>query len=164
LWQRELKSLKGGKKMKRFKKHYPMGIVSYGTLRAEDLIPAFITELEFLAGHSTRLTREINHAMKKEGYFGSEEADLDLNVSLFDAFQEFAAPYFYFGAHTGDGSDFGFWLSEEWEENFDGLKVGDLTEVPKNYAGEIMLVSDHGNLTLYSKARTQPPREIWSID
>jgi hypothetical protein len=149
--------------MAHYKKHYPIGSISSGTLRTEDLIPAFVSELEYLTGHSTSLTRQIKRAMKEEGYFDSEEASWDLNEDLFGALQEFAAPYFYFGAHPGDGEYLGFWLSEEWEETFDGLKVGDLAEVPKDYAGEIMLVSDHGNLTLYYKTRTQQPKEIWSI-
>lgn len=42
-------------------------------------------------------------------------------------------------------------------------KVSDLAEVPRDYAGEILMVNDHGNTSLYVKARTQEPREIWSI-
>jgi len=82
---------------------------------------------------------------------------------LFYSLNEYAAPYFYFGSHPGDGSDYGFWLSEDMENEFDGLKVEDLSEVPKDYAGEVIVINDHGNMSLYHKARTQKPREIWAV-
>jgi hypothetical protein len=100
--------------------------------------------------------------MKREDYFESEDASIDLSEGLFDALDSYALPYFYFGAHPGDGADYGFWLSEEWEMCFDGLKVADLDEVPKGYSGEVMHVSDHGNLTLYNYSRGRG-REVWSI-
>ena len=111
-------------------------------------------------------------------YSESEIASWDLD-SLFDALGEYAGPYFGFGAHPGDGSDYGWWLSESWDEDFiEGyeldksdmhcslkpcsLKVNDLAEVPAWFRGEVAVVNDHGNVSLYVKtARTL--REIWSI-
>lgn len=152
------------------KKHdYPMGSISHGTMRTEDLIPIFLSELYDLAKRYSvadhlRLCREIQHRIDTEpGYFDSEGASYDLNESLFNALNEHAAPYFYFGAHPGDGSDYGFWLCEFFEGDFDGLKVADLADVPKDYAGEILVVNDHGNVSLYAKSRTQKPREIWAV-
>jgi hypothetical protein len=112
--------------------------------------------------------------MEADDYFESEESDWDLE-SLFDALGEYAAPYFYFGAHPGDGSDYGFWLSENWDEDFeplpdcisgdrypDHIKVSDLSEVPSWFRGEVAVVNDHGNVTLYVKtARTL--REVWAV-
>ena len=46
------------------------------------------------------------------GYFDSEEADEDLIV-LHSLLHELAPSNCYFGAHPGDGADFGFWESEE---------------------------------------------------
>ncbi len=88
-----------------------IGTVSHGTLRTEDLIPAFANELERCCdGHSGNLTlvqeaREITD-------FDSEEAS-DLCHDLSDALNEYAPEGTYFGAHEGDGSDFGFWPLED---------------------------------------------------
>jgi len=116
------------------------GTVSRGTLRLEDLIPAFISAVDDVLEASTfesdspdRVQRvgEI-HAILGEiegrvyvgesapsfppvfseafapGYFDSEEAGWDLET-LFDLLNELAPEGFYFGAHEGDGADFGFW-------------------------------------------------------
>lgn len=53
-------------------------------------------------------------------------------------------------------------VSESWEDDFDGLKVSDLSEVPKDYRGEVAVVNDHGNVTLYVKS-ARKLTEIWSI-
>lgn len=157
--------------VKRYKKQN-IGSVSHATMRPEDLIPSFIWELE----HQTptkrahlKLIREIESRMLEENgsgendesYFDSEDCQYDLE-SLFDALDEYAPPYFYFGAHPGDGSDYGFWLSESFQEDFDGLKVSDTSEVPKGFTGEVLHVSDHGNMTLYAYSRGRS-RELWGI-
>ena len=153
--------------MKR-KNDYPMGSISHGTMRNEDLIPDFLALLEQLARKAKNrnhisLCADIRRRMKQFNYYSSTDADIDLNEDLFQALNDYAAPYFYFGSHPGDGSDYGFWLDENIEYDFEGLKVSDLAEVPKDYAGEILMVNDHGNTSLYVKARTQEPREVWSI-
>jgi hypothetical protein len=145
-----------------------IGSVSSGTMREEDLIPAFLDELESMKPlrreHSKEI-KEIRKRMELPNYFESEEAGYDLNEFLFEALDEYAPPYFYFGAHPGDGADYGYWLSEEWEENLKdngGLKVNDLSEVPKTFSGEVAVVSDHGNVTLYRFHRGRK-FEIWSL-
>lgn len=153
--------------MKR-KNDYPMGSISHGTMRNEDLIPDFLALLEQLARKAKNrnhisLCADIRRRMKQFNYYTSTDADMDLNEILFPCLDEYAAPYFYFGSHPGDGSDYGFWLDENIEYDFEGFKVSDLAEVPKDYAGEILMVNDHGNMSLYVKARTQEPREVWSI-
>ena len=188
--------------MPRAKINYPIGSVSSGTMRPEDLIPAFCSELEYRAKHDTWIpakvrrahlaaVRDINASMQTHGetdgydakgeyhydagdYYESEDAESDLE-SLFDALEAYAGPYFYFGAHPGDGADYGYWLSESWDEDFTSplcpicgegtsvqIKVNDLTDVPNRFRGEVAVVNDHGNVTLYVKtARTM--REVWSI-
>ena len=94
-------------------------------------------------------------------YFGKDDADYDLEA-LFDALNEYAPSYFYFGAHPGDGSDYGYWLSECFAEDFDGMKVSDLSEVPTGFSGEVLKVNDHGNMTLYAYSRGRG-REVWGI-
>jgi hypothetical protein len=84
-------------------------------MRPEDLIPSFIWELKHQKpchrAHS-KLIREIEASMrrmKSPAYFDSEQTQWDLEA-LFDALGEYAPSYFYFGAHPGDGADYGYWL------------------------------------------------------
>jgi hypothetical protein len=182
---------------------YPIGSVSHGTMRTEDLIPTFLTELRnqvrtpgndrLRRKQHFQLIRDIERRMKGESYEDSKMvtagqsgresfADEDLG-DLFDALREYAGPYFYFGAHPGDGSDYGYWLSESWDEEFiavpnyspaehfnhhekndypDKIKVCDLSEIPTWFRGEVAVVTDHGNVTLYVKT-ARKLKEIWSI-
>ena len=42
------------------------------------------------------------------------------------------------------------------------IKVDDLADVPTWFRGEIALISDHGNVSLYVKT-ARGTREVWSI-
>ena len=144
-----------------------IGTVSHGTMREEDLIPEFTDTLEYYAKQNNRkdhlaIVEEIRGRMDNDDYYQSDDASWDLNETLFDALNEYAMPYFYFGSHLGDGSDYGYWLSEGFEEEFDGLKVSDLNDVPKGYTGELLEVNDHGNMTLYKVVRGRK-YEVWAI-
>ena len=99
-----------------------IGTVSHGTLRPEDLIPAFMFELERLDGAAAAALTE---RYAGEGWprsmdglsFGEYITDHPeesgwLLESLFDALGEIAPPGCYFGSLEGDGSDFGFWNSD----------------------------------------------------
>lgn len=70
----------------------------------------------------------------------------------------------YFGAHPGDGADFGYWLDECFVEDFDGLKVTDTSEVPATYKGLVLHVNERGNMTLF---RAGPKfgqlEELWGL-
>lgn len=139
------------------------GSISTGTLRTEDLLDAFAYELERLAPTRDKEARKlIRDARNAEP--GSPDAD-DIVEDLQTALQTYAPAYGYFGAHPGDGADFGFWLYEDWQQmtRDDGvLKVSDTSEVPKNYKGQVLHVNDHGNATLYCTT-TRGLREIWSV-
>ena len=153
--------------------NYPIGTVSSGTMREEDLIPDFCWELKSLAKQTgicnrrtrakhLRTVREIEKRMEQEDYFESDDAGYDLNETLFDALNEYAGPYFYFGSHPGDGADYGFWLSDDFQNEFDGLKVSDPSEIPAKHRGEVLIVNDHGNMTLVVKT-SRALRVIWAI-
>lgn len=137
-----------------------MGTVIHATLRTEDLIPAFTEELKTLdeKNQYKELIDDCEHFRDYE----PEEQDEMLNESLFDALNSFAPEYCYFGAHQGDGSDFGFWISESLDEDFGGEKVSDLSEVPDDYVGNVLHINDHGNMTLYYKC-PYDFHEIWAI-
>jgi hypothetical protein len=85
------------------------GTVSHGTMRAEDLIPTFLDELETrdAAAHATILAE-----YPGDIDYESEDAEYMLEA-LFDALNACAPNGHYFGAHVGDGSDYGFWACEE---------------------------------------------------
>jgi hypothetical protein len=161
------------------------GSVSHGTLRDEDLLQAFADELESLLAKQSRRFRRAPYralirAARKElrnyqrlmsgracGGFWCAKAGLavgDYVNRLADTLNEFAPPYAYFGAHEGNGSDFGFWLDRDaLDESFDGLRVGDTSEVPRDYRGDVLHVNDHGNVTLYVAGSRGRLREVWAV-
>jgi hypothetical protein len=145
--------------------HRNIGSVSSATMRLEDLIPAFLDTLEsqkpLRRNHRKLISQVKQNIDQNENYYDSDDASFALD-ELFDALGSYALPYFYFGAHPGDGSDYGFWLAENLEEDFEGLQVNDLADVPKDYSGEVLVTTDHGNVSLYSYRRGRA-REVWAI-
>jgi hypothetical protein len=168
-----------------------IGSISSGTLRNEDLIPAFISALEDVwndlatsapegfdateeaKAQSTRITNLLADVERRmigedgetsEDYFESEDSQWDLE-SLQSMLEEFAPPFCYFGAHEGDGADFGFWLShdalEDAERDGEIVKVDAGDEWPElgDDAQYVLEVTDHGNITLYTPDR----KEVWSL-
>ena len=105
-------------------------VISSGTLRLEDLIPAFVDALtermeraSFEAGADApfKVQRmsltddhlgQIERRMEDAGYYDSEQADWDLEW-LFDNLDSYAAEGHHFGASEGDGACFGFWTSND---------------------------------------------------
>lgn len=97
------------------------GSITHGTLRPEDLLPTFINALQHCIDEAddaphTREEREkigeameiLEERMKERGYFSHWRCADDL-AYLFDTLDEFSPEGYYFGAHEGDGSDFGWW-------------------------------------------------------
>ena len=113
-------------------KYAQPGTVSHGTLRDIDLVDAFTDALEALQqqnlytsdGDELRLVAlnehvttvlanvEQNRTELRAGYADSEACLWDLEA-LTDCLEAFAPEGHYFGAHWGDGSDFGFWPSDD---------------------------------------------------
>lgn len=83
------------------------GTVIRATLRPEDLIPAFIEEARARGVPETTL-RDIELGTNNPDYWESTDVVWDLEM-LFDILNDVAPEGTYFGAHEGDGSDFGFW-------------------------------------------------------
>ena len=97
------------------------GTVIHGTHRPQDLIPAFLDALkEISPAHYTgfitlpfrRVPAYVPAYVQDEGddsawwHSGDAQALLEDLTELLD---EIAPEGHYFGAHPGDGSDFGFW-------------------------------------------------------
>lgn len=150
------------------KRHRPttgsLGEISHGTMRPEDLIRTFTAEASYL-----RLTKDERATVRRiirdtaggEDYWKGEGAVEDLGM-LFDILDAHAPPFCYFGSSEGDGSSYGWWPSMEaievaihdgevWQED-------DKSGMPKT-ASYRLVVSDHGNMTLY----TRKDREVWGI-
>jgi len=86
---------------------------------------------------------------------------------LFDALDDHAPPFCYFGANVGDGSDFGFWVAwecvEEAIHDDEIAKIDDASELDTLVAHDYALhVNDHGDATLYVRDGIDW-REAWSI-
>lgn len=99
--------------------------ISHGTMRPADLIPAFLDEL---ARHdpdtAASYREEIPPAALEDDraeFWDTEDAASILD-SLFDALDSAAPAGCYFGAHPGDGSDYGFWMTAEDAEELAELE------------------------------------------
>lgn len=86
-----------------------IGSWSHGTMREEDLIPSFLDLLGQL-DPERRTQVEADNAdilvdEEDRGEDWEEQASMFLNEDLFNILNEYAPPFFYFGANEGDGSD-----------------------------------------------------------
>lgn len=89
------------------------GSVSHGTLRTEDLIPRFLDVLKELDPDRHEAESYAYGHDVACGLASVEENDANMLESLFDVLNEYAPVGHYFGAHPGDGSDFGFWPCDD---------------------------------------------------
>ena len=129
---------------------FQLGSISTGTLRTEDLLPAFVSALEALGG-----------AIDTGDWNDPEQATWDMEA-LTDALQTLCPPFVYFGTLEGDGSDFGFWpdmdsLGEAMQRM--GMARGESDEERLEEDGIIVQVSDHGNVTVMDMERNV----LWSV-
>ena len=93
----------------------------HGTLRACDLIPAFLEVIENTPEYTQIMqTNDWNlkvifdpSADDNDERWESDDICYFLNEDLFDILNNYAPEGYYFGAHPGDGSDFGFWAIDE---------------------------------------------------
>jgi hypothetical protein len=157
-------------------KYPPLGSVSSGTLRPQDLLLAFADALERYARRSRALSSyraDIRSARTLAARIeAGREIDADgMILDLSDRLNDLAPPHAYFGGHPGDGADFGYWVVDDLRESVeyqDGVVVSDLAEVPIMHHGDVLHVNDHGNATLYwheppTRRREGKLTEIWSI-
>ena len=94
--------------------------IIHATYRPQDLIPAFTTAIQEIdtEAHANFWKGYIDLAVDPltaeddDPFWNSEQASWLLE-DLFDTLNALAPEGYYFGAHPGDGSDFGFWEVEE---------------------------------------------------
>jgi hypothetical protein len=139
-----------------------IGSVSYGTMRPEDVIPRLCATAREYGIRNRELSEIERNMRRKPMYFDDCAADWDFLVDLLNCH---LAPYMFFGAHPGDGSDFGFWPDVDGAlqaaDDGDMLKVFDTADVPNNYRGFVLEVNDHDNVTLWNVKRGGVWEEVW---
>lgn len=155
-----------------------IGSISSGTLDTADLLDAFAAELEYIVVRNADAWCSDAGRAQRDGYMAligdAQEVDCDedperadeLLDELQSALDLFAPDYAYFGAHPGDGAEFGYWLMDDWQSamNGDGVViVEDSSEIPEGYAGLACVINDHGNATLLAIDAAGDSRELWSV-
>ena len=111
------------------KNNITLGSVIHATLRPENLLGAFLFALED-AGSSkaSRFNADLielgfghsqcgvcgmgNREEWPEGF--DDDTAQEIIADMMDALNDIAPDGYYFGAHEGDGSDFGFWPLSDW--------------------------------------------------
>ena len=146
-------------------KKVELGIVSHGTMRNEDLIPAFRKLLEEL-DENNEYSRILSYCkgIEESGNYNTLIAENVLD-ELIDTLDDFAPEYCYFGALKGDGSDFGYWVSvsrvEQAIDDDEAIEVSDLSDVPDGFSGNVIVNNYRGTMALYESVIEY--REVWAI-
>ena len=131
---------------------FNLGSISTGTLRPQDLLETFAATLNQLDKANPLIAKALD-SIANGDWDNWDVEDLDVKVAAYelvnelaDAIQEHCPPFVQFGAHEGDGSDFGFWpdheaLNEALQDPEYTLINGQLYSVPRN---EAVLIQNHG--------------------
>lgn len=163
--------------MKRTKRAtLPIGTISEGTLRTEDLITSLLWALEQIKLTRTerdtvsRIRRESNRAESVEPeagepepvtYFETEAAAFDLE-ELQTIASDHCPEYCDFGSSEGDGARIGVWPSLD-SVDADGIeRVAEMPTANAFAPYYVLQVSDHGNATLCRRAGNRWI-EVWSV-
>jgi len=95
------------------------GTCVHGSLRSEDIIPPMLETLRSIIADSGKpmplasaFWGRIANDSQQPGYYESDAPMEDIET-LMDILGGIGSEFgYYFGAHEGDGSDFGFWKDE----------------------------------------------------
>lgn len=102
----------------------PRGTIIHGTMRAQDLIPAFMGVLRNTHIWDSILYPCVKHDQELSFILGkdvddndprwdSEEVSMFLYETLWGYMEDMSPEGYYFGNTEGDGSDYGYWPLEE---------------------------------------------------
>ena len=110
-----------------------IGTISHGTLRPQDLLRSFSEAYKQYCADEPDYDDSL---VRRAGYFAefldvtsdhprnNETAQMVID-QLIDGLNEVAVRHnCYFGAHEGDGSDFGFWPEPEHPEGWEYVETG----------------------------------------
>jgi hypothetical protein len=147
---------------------FQLGSISTGTLRTEDLLPKFAHALLAIVTDNEQYELEmvedaLNGRIKRTGI--DTRTAVGLLDDIQDSLNQYCPPFVYFGAHPGDGADFGFWADFDAVDESCARKHHRCTHNPET--GEIVLedesvivqVNDHGNVTVMDMDRNV----LWSV-
>lgn len=98
------------------------GTISHGTMRHEDLVPAFLPVVKELVkwrrpdgADMIQTARAVREGIRKIEALTLPLSDDDAEWVmewLFDTLDYLAPEGWHFGAHEGDGADYGFWQND----------------------------------------------------
>ena len=144
---------------------FQLGSISTGTLRPEDLLPAFADAAESLCGDmAVRAVSTARIYLEPDAIVEDEQMQTcleELRCLLDDA----CPPFIYFGSLPGDGADFGFWPDLEAidasceRQHHRRTHNPDTGEIVLEDDSVIVQVNDHGNVTVMDMERSV----IWSV-
>lgn len=148
-----------------------LGTVSHGTLRYQDLIPAFLDVLTRLdaekadkirGGIPAEAFEDDNHE-----FWLSEEASYILNEDLFDELNNHAPDFVYFGTQIGDGSAFGFWIDydaiQEAVVNGEAIFADEIPEDEPQDDITIVFVGNENKVSSMWQYYDGQWHEVWSV-
>jgi len=154
---------------------FQLGSISTGTLRTEDLLPAFTYTMGELTHNPisntskypneamANLWDEAIHLIGTDQWWtiDPEDSGVDgLLNDLTDALNELCPPFVYFGTLEGDGADFGFWPDIDGIQEIVNIAECDASQgISCPDDGVIVQVSDHGNVTVMDMERNV----LWSV-
>ena len=135
----------------------PIGTVSEGTLRDEDLFDEFLWMAK-----SIRLSRDERQVVRtlEINVPQDEEALGEAVGKLTNILENHVPDYCYFGALEGDGACFGVWV--DWPSIEQARLDGEIATRSASINQYALEVNDHGNATLYRRAGTRWV-EVWAV-
>ncbi|MBN8865259.1 MAG: hypothetical protein J0H92_17930 [Sphingobacteriales bacterium] len=122
-------SISGTPRINRLPRYYIGISISSGTLESEVLIQNFMKFLDSVKKQTVIGPRLQEIQLLLDKAKDDEERSSILNEDIFSLMDDIAPPGSNFGAHPGEGSDFGFW--GDHEEDLRGLKKKSMFAGPK---------------------------------
>lgn len=144
-----------------------IGTVSEGTLRSEDMLSSFFDAYKLVDGVKARKWERDNVNVDMLACDDVYTYLSELVDDLQDILGEYVPDYCYFGNTEGDGADFGCGIDTRAIDDavHDGtmVKLDDTAKyVWSCEVDHVLLVNDHGNMTMFRVDHHKKLRECWA--
>ena len=124
-----------------------LGTVSHGTLRPQDLAPAFANYALYIEIDVPQELIDAAEAIYNDTYEGEDAAEV--LIELGDLIDNELPDFLRFGTHEGDGADWGVWGDEKYsEELIDALLEVEKAREGDSNDGEILALTEALDLAL----------------